>query len=392
LISLDNGALSEFLESRKSLEQEVIYEYQYEGLTDDEIKALPSVPIDGKSLDNYIQSTKSQVNNPDKIAMADTMQRYLDEAEKLQKLVKALEARGIEGLPYIQQKSQFGRYYHKRINLQSTPKVVRQAALGGCYEYDMNSAVLNLKMLVVDQIIQNAGIDPKRCHRNSRELLLEKKSVIKRLAGLLSVDNPIRPSLIKKLITALAFGAPLSECGWKSPSGFQFSSFTEIIMRPDDRKALVDDGWLTRFAKEQKEQTQIIVDHFIEEVRTWVDEEKLKTPIGRWRKSAVMALIYQEMETKLMRTVIEAYQSKVILHVHDAIYTSKPLDREEMEWVVADTVSEYGIKTDKDYMNFKFSMTKHKPYAKNLYVPESESDRRIRERVNAFDRSPKRFQ
>ena len=123
LVRFDKGNLPKIVDEIDAQEQKIIFDVQYQGMTQEEVEALPCIPVDRRSLDNFIVSTRSQLKNPNHKAKHPAMQRYLGEAEKLQKLMNALEARGIGGLPYISKRHDFGRYYHRGINLQSIPKV-----------------------------------------------------------------------------------------------------------------------------------------------------------------------------------------------------------------------------------------------------------------------------
>src|SRR6056300_929925 len=114
-----------------------IIEHLYGEITED--SNIDWAPVDLKSIDAYIRANRAIQNRQD------YHDRYLKDAEKIQIIAKEYDGY----LPQIVRESAFGRRYYEGLNLQNTSRVVRAAALGDCYQWDISNSVWAWKYHVV---------------------------------------------------------------------------------------------------------------------------------------------------------------------------------------------------------------------------------------------------
>ena len=349
----------------------------FPGLSQSEIAALPNVPIDLDSLSNFIQSTKSQLENPDiPDKKSEKMREYLRYVEKIVRISLALKESGAftyNGnehfqFPYVAKISPFGREYHKGTNLQSAPKVVRHAALGECYNYDLNSAVITFKLHMVQRIYHKHTESFEGVFPCTTEYVANKKSIRHRLAALLGPEK-YNIDLIKQLITAVSFGAPISDGAWRLSDGnLQFSSFSKIVRSPEKRKRLKNDGWIIAFAKEQSEITKLIIADLEASSPEALPSHlpAMKDKRGNWKPSKLMAFIYQQYEAHLMLMIKDEFGDAILLTVHDGFYASQKLSADKLNDILWTFSRSLGHNPYMD-TELRFSFEKHEAYQINLF-------------------------
>ena len=119
-----------------------ILQKYYPDLSHHKIGQLDFVPIDVQSLRSYITA------NP--------FVEYIDRAKHILKIVNECSHLSITSSPVLHYKihqSPFGRRYHRGVNLQNCKKVIRHATLVACFEYDINTAVIAVKLGMVNKAI-----------------------------------------------------------------------------------------------------------------------------------------------------------------------------------------------------------------------------------------------
>lgn len=305
-------------------------------------------PIDLKSLNAFIHGNE-QLHYQNA-----TIQKYHQEASLISQIAEYFGGK----FPQIINESKFGRRYYKGMNLQNCSKVVRHAALGDCYEYDLNASVYAIKLNICSEI------DPTRKFTYTSEYIENggkyKDSIRKRLAKTcFGIDENFeyfddRLSVIKRAITAIGFGATKTSSGyfdknnnWKQTSlqnifSYQYQNsdkrFPYICKTGNTQKLALDqfltDSWMSEFISEQDEMTNMVVNH----AKLQLDKDKhtfLVDGRNAFNKARVMAYVYQTSERAIMdfaNEYIEQGGGTVLLRVHDAIYTREPIDLKELHW------------------------------------------------------------
>lgn len=293
------------------------------------VKDYHVVPVDQRSLANYIKSNLS--NNRDNPRTStkeiEALDRNLKHAQKIWMLAQA----GSGELLQICNPSAFGRMYYKGPNLQNTPKVVRHAALGECHEYDIESSVFAWKLSWFKQICQmyNTQISMPA----TLEYLDHKKAIRNRLAqAVFGSTESGYVGLIKEFITAIGFGAPLRGIGYMADSKYQKPALAQIIKSKTKLDLAMQDPWVQEFYQEQNDMNDAIValakvsltDELASIPELWEKGQK------KLKSNSVVSYLYQHAEKEILDWAEEfCADREVLLTVHDCIYTRCPVNLAE---------------------------------------------------------------
>ena len=278
-----------------------------------------AVNINMHSLKNYILSTQAE-NNPNK-----TIQNNLKSARIIHMIAEELG--GV--LPQVVSKSNFGRTYYSGPNLQNVHKTVREAALGACWNVDINNAVFNWKYSVVPF---------KQQLTYTREYLQAKMRTRKHLAQVVfgnHTDYSIKT--IKRVLTAISFGAKSETRSWyKNDEGkWTQGAVSEIIWSKDLRDKLFSDDWMLNFMREQKLINDWIGSDLANAAKEGVIKEiyleDLRSERGRISKGKLIAWAYQQSEQVVMSELLKHSKAEVLLQVHDGVYFKTKPDMPSMQ-------------------------------------------------------------
>jgi hypothetical protein len=234
------------------------------------------------------------------------------------------------GIPQIVSESEFGRRYYRGLNLQNCPKVVRNAALGKSFQYDLHASVFAWRYATAKKI------NPSIKLPYTLEYLDEKDQRRKQLADALEirVSNKSKIEIIKQLLTAIGFGSRVGNDGvsWVDKTGTrQYLAIAKIIKTPAAREKLLAHPWLAGFIEEQKMLSKVIFDAHKESVRGIRCLEGENTG-GKLSVNKVLAYLYQQEERQIMNMLAESSkeQGTFLLLVHDGFYTSHPVKLVEL--------------------------------------------------------------
>ena len=294
------------------------------------------VPIDTNSLASFIKHNLKNSETATDVKYISTLKRNLVWAQTLllcathfKNLFIAAGANPVAGIPQIVNESEFGRRYYKGLNLQNAPKIVRHAALGNCYQYDLDASVFAWRFTEVK------AIDPSIKLPCTMEMLDQKTALRKQLANALKLKLPYNKKieLIKQLLTAIGFGSRMSNNGvsWTDSGGTRhYPSINKIIMNPQARKELLAHPWLAEFIEEQKLISKVIFDYY----KANLDHiAEIKNPQGNISSNKALAYLYQHAERdyieQLSRQAKE--QGNFLLLVHDGFYTKTPVKIVELK-------------------------------------------------------------
>ncbi len=311
-------------------------------------------PIDIKSLKAYIKGNENH-----RSAKTDKMKSYKKAAETV--LLIAETAGGV--LPQIIVESDYGRRYYKGPNLQTISKVVRGAALGDHYEYDLNAAVYAIKLNICSMLTDKKFTYTSEYIEGGGKYKQKIRELITKNVFGIDKSNEFysdRLSKVKGAITAIGFGASRSGVNFKDPKGnWQQSSLDDIFSYTtkidgktkkfdiwDQNKVktvekFISDPWVVNFMAEQVEMTKLIVNYMIES-KTITKETHPFLVDGRnaINHNRAMAYVFQTTERNIMNTVekfIEQSGKKVLLRVHDAIFTKQKINMLELHVMLQET-------------------------------------------------------
>lgn len=333
------------------------------------------VQIDMRSLGAYIKANRAHeqrsLSPTDKKynkELVDELDRNLKSAQLIYKSAEYTD--GI--LIQVISESKFGRKYYAGPNLQTAPKIVRHAALGTCYEYDLESNVFAWKYTSFKKIAQQ--YEPSAGCPATLEYLDHKNSIRRRLArDLFDTEADWALKAIKKAITAIGFGAPARTTGYRNPRGhYQPTALNTHITSVAKLQKFLDDSWVKEFIDEQKQINDIIFEVTKPYNETeWRSIPGLVDAAGRLRKNSVISYLYQKHERHLMESICEIIDpSQPVLLVHDCIYTKKPVPLRELREQLM-MYSEY----------YKIDRKEHQAYTFDEYAIEHRNFIREQEKL-----------
>lgn len=271
-------------------------------------------PIDTESLSNFIDN---EVYLHAKSTDASERERHKKNIARAAQILSRAELNG-GVLRQEVSASEWPRHYLTGINLQNNTKSeVRDAALGKCYKYDINSSAFAFKATVIEEYCRREGIDyrPTAMH----QLLQDKRGVRRMLAydvfKSTQTTDEHRLAMIKDCITSMGFGATFGTHG----------AIGDIIWHAADRHRFETHSWVQQFKLEQ--------DLFSEIVRKTYDRKWVKSNMPaalkgtRYSQSKLEAYLYAQFETELMTQIQQAIGAhNILLWVHDCVYTRNRVD------------------------------------------------------------------
>lgn len=279
------------------------------------------VPIDLQSLGNYIKSnTAITERNP-------TLNNNLKQARIIFDVAEYFEG----NFPQIIKESIFGRRYYKGVSLQSSPKIVRQAALGHCHSYDISASVFAWKFWAAKDI------DPEIKLPGTIDYLDFKSTQRKRLTyAVYGNTSDYNVKRIKAAFAAIGFGARAQNGVWKDNNGnTQYSALNSSLGRKDFVEKFLADEWVKEFIEEQKAINKLLFAAFKEvasaEVKALIQgDAKVLT------EARAIAYMYQQAERSLIEKAMRvAEDDEVLLLVHDGFYTRRAAHRVDVKEVIA---------------------------------------------------------
>lgn len=284
-------------------------------------------PINTKSLQAYIDWLK-------------TKPKHLTEEKRLTDLTQAAHilniATELNGI-YLQRRkpSVFGRTYYEGISAQSVRRQLRQAMYGGCWEYDIRSAVISWKVGMGNCLARTIDPDekPEVLFRNSIYFIDNKPAIVKEVCSLTfmkddNVNDDLQKRIVKQAITAISFGAREHRSGWLKNGSWHNPALVDIIKNPIHRRRFLTCAPIRGFIQEQKVLDELMYAYAVKEIPTLLDSLRLKTESGRISKPLVIAFLYQHFETAAMDVVREIATSKgrkVVASIHDAVILERRL-------------------------------------------------------------------
>lgn len=287
-------------------------------------------PINTRSLQAYIDWLK-------------TKPKHLTEEKRLTDLTQAAHILNIAtelGGIYLQRRkpSAFGRTYYEGISAQSVRKQLRQAMYGGCWEYDIRSAVISWKVGMGSDLARTIDPDarPEALFRNSIYFVDNKPAIVKEICLLTfrkddNVHEDLQKRIVKQAITAISFGAREHRSGWLKNGSWHNPALVDILKNENHRRRFLTCAPIRGFIQEQKRLDKLIYAYAVKEIPTLLDNPRLRTESGRISKPRVIAFLYQHCETWAMdvvKQIITSKGRKVVASIHDAVILDRKLGAE----------------------------------------------------------------
>lgn len=244
---------------------------------------------------------------------------------------------------FIQKKkpSEFGRTYYHGISIQNIDKTLRNAALGGCYEYDIVSSVVAWRMGFADALIARLRKDyPDATVQNtlgtSLIYLEDKKSLLNLIRNEIFDKDSFKRTpeaqtkALKGAFTALTFGATAKESGWKLEDGtWENPAIRDAFGDKETTARFFANESVISFMDEQALISKFIFDKAVAENPELLNNKALlKKNSKKLNMPKVLAYLYQHGETEVMniaREVARERGHKVVANIHDAVFFERKL-------------------------------------------------------------------
>jgi hypothetical protein len=227
-------------------------------------------------------------------------------------------------LPQKIVRSPFGRRYYSGPNLQSAAKIVRHAALGHCYQYDIEASVFTWKLDMAKDIDRETKLPA------TIEYLDQKAYHRQRLAQLLFENGTDRSvNTVKQIITAVGFGArATNSIGWYDNGQLITTAIATILTSPAKQKLLFNDAWFKEFIEEQDLMNRMIFDQ-VKDQDQIKNNTVLQNPSGRLSRNKTISYLYQQAEATVIQNLnqrLQAQGKSMLLLCHDGFYTKMSAD------------------------------------------------------------------
>jgi hypothetical protein len=292
------------------------------------------LPINQQSLTNYLHAL-----DHDTTTMTASQRRCASHQAQF----IAGVAEHFNGLyPQRKKPSAFGRIYYEGLSAQNVKKDVRQAMLGGCWEYDVTSSVFCWKMLYArDCVPDNASHDIiEQTFYATIHYITHKHDFIETVRyytfdsdSELTIDR--QNKYIKQAITALGFGARIHSEGWALSNGeWVNSSIADIFKNAHELERFRECPLVHDFVCEQKQLDDCIFHRAVHDQPVCFGDADVYTQSGRFSKAKVIAYMYQTYETTLMNyleLLIKGSGKQIIARIHDAIVIKPNLTESESQ-------------------------------------------------------------
>jgi hypothetical protein len=231
-------------------------------------------------------------------------------------------------LPMLRRPAESGRVYYGGINLQNCPSTVRHAALGTHHSYDLRSSVYAWQIYMLRMIQDLGKYDTPAGTRCTRELITDKHTVRNRLVETLvdisgSADH--KSNIIKQAVTAIGFGARKSNAYYENDV-LQTKGLAGVIYDKGSREAFCSDPWVVEFIREQDAIGRQICDAVLE-LEPAYRTDPVVSNNGKLSRKRLLAFLYQQAETKMIRHVMRHVEAaEILLWVHDGFCTRRAIN------------------------------------------------------------------
>ena len=241
-----------------------------------------------------------------------TVEQYLNLNKQIKTLIRQATHFGGSPIQYVQ--SNTGRLYAHGINLQSCKTQIKQAALAGCHEYDIEACHLT----IMNQMAERHGV---LCPSISF-YTAHKTNIRTELAQTLAADK----NAIKRALNAMAYGA--------KESLHESDSIPQILGIEKASKLYSTDFYRSLKSDISKAVKVILKKHLLSKKRfinavgkeLIVMKGKNKLELSKIRPHTKMAHLIQGVEAQVLEITARAFPNQILLLQHDGFATKERID------------------------------------------------------------------
>jgi hypothetical protein len=228
-----------------------------------------------------------------------------------------------------------GRVYLKGLNLQTSPKNLRHAALGNCHLYDMRVGSFGVMAALASTYAERNGLQAKFSHirayiKHKDKFRMKITEFVypeqtKNFKSITDFKQFFGFYNIKQALTSIGFGAKRSASAvWRSPDGkWNKTSLLECFKSNKQEAQSFLDCVLCKALIDEYQEASAIVLLMLEQDQSFSAKFNFANAESPAQKSA---LVYQHIESELLNQVVKLSGQTVLLPVHDGVYLRHSID------------------------------------------------------------------
>jgi len=269
------------------------------------------VPIDTEALRGLWSDLRDRAEGKQDLYATGGPEDWLYKADSIGILLRYAnwEELGYGNLPQRYQESTSGRLYAQGINLQNTPRAVRQAALNGLWDYDIE----NCHFTLFSQLAARYGYETK----NINYYLQNKKAVRQELANYLGIDI----GSVKVCLLSILYGARAND--------FPRNAIPKEIGQ-EKAKLLFEHEVFRGIHGNIKRGREKILKNYPVNNRGYLVNAFGKSIHKDKKPPQKLAHLLQGIEAQALRAVVEEIPDKVLVLMHDGFVTKKRISQRDM--------------------------------------------------------------
>jgi len=232
-----------------------------------------------------------------------------------------------------------GRLFAEGVTIQTTPRLIKHAALPGLWEYDF----INCHYAIFKQLATREGIECPAI-----DAYIRTAKATKATREQIAADINITIDEAKECLIALIYGA----------NSFHYrDADIPTLIGLDKSKALIKHPDYSAIREDVRAGRKPILKHWPVKRSQYMNA--MRVPIEEYEKpnrktpaKKILSHLIQGIETKMLNVVFQVYAGEMILLQHDGFATRSKLDKADIEQLVKDgagfdiRVKEWRIRTE----------------------------------------------
>jgi hypothetical protein len=292
-------------------------------------KGMTRVPVDVDMLRSLRNWTDQAIEDGDRLDK--TLRQFLERLRDISTKIIKMAQSHLAGPGHILQVysiSPGGRLYARGLNLQNAPRLIKDAALHGLWEYDFS----NCHFAIVSRMAKSFGL---ACP-HVEHYMADKAQVRQQIAD----EVGISVEAAKQCLLALLYGA--------RPSGRANDAIPAAI-GVDAAKRLYAQPAFHSLRHEIEQARGAIINGWIRTPNGSLKNACGKAIRGNARPAALLAHLVQGVEARALMSIVDVYAKDIVLLQHDGFTARKRLDSARLEQVVRDQVG-YTLKVEESQL------------------------------------------
>lgn len=269
------------------------------------------VPVNVATLESLRRWLHACLLEPDR--MDEPLRRFLERLRDLTgKLIRMSNTTlaGPGHIPQVYAITPSGRLYARGLNLQNAPKLIKEAALHGLWEYDFS----NCHFTIVAQLAAKSGVPCPRI----KHYLANKHLVRAQVAdgAAISLDDA------KRCLLALLYGARISRLETSAiPAAIGLDAADRLYALPVFRE----------LGREIDQARRAILDNWPRTANGSLTNACGRAIPGKEKPTRQLSHIVQGIEAKALMTCVNTYPEDIVLLQHDGFTATRRLDCTKLE-------------------------------------------------------------